>query len=193
MKQSTEFNKFEADISSERLDLESIYRHNNGTLEKLELERNLLNSTLSIKEREILNTEDLVLKKLPLEFSNFEFLYKKEVEIYNKMKLEHGNFLQKNDLILKEVKEMLKIYKEIANIDIKKTEEGFLKIFFYNLNNFSKECYLTIEIKGGNYKIINVYPAITNINILEEELQITHNFSLFICKLVNTFITFFSE
>ena len=47
-------------------------------------------SSISCKEREINEMEYLVLQRIPSEFANFEFLFKKELEIHNKMKMENN-------------------------------------------------------------------------------------------------------
>jgi hypothetical protein len=136
--------------------------------------------------------EYLVLQKLPSEFSNFDFLFKKELEIHNKMKMENSFLYSKNEALASELKDMIKTYKEVAHIELEKTKEGFLKIiFFKNVPNSKLHdgASLTVEIKEGSFKIISIFPQI-KISHLVEELAAGNNFTLFLIKLANEFIKF---
>jgi hypothetical protein len=77
-KKNISITKSEVDLSS-KLQSENLHRYN--------VEKDLLISATSSKEKEISEMEYLVLQKLPSEFSNFDFLFKKELEIHNKMKM----------------------------------------------------------------------------------------------------------
>ena len=192
MKMATEYNIFESEINNEKMELDNTQRMNTEILEKLDLERTMLFSTIAMKEKEIEETENLVLKKLPQEFSNLEFLFNKEVEIYNKVKLEHNSVLTKNDQLQNELLELIKIYKETASINIEKTKEGFLKLIFLNLNTQGKESYIIVEIKEGNFRVKEIYPHF-NTSQIEEELYSNHNFTLFITKIANGFLSYYNN
>jgi hypothetical protein len=174
------------------MELDNAQRTNNELNEKLELEKNVLYDTISLKEKELEQTEYLVFHKLPSDFSNFEFLFDKEKEIHNKMKLEHNNLLVRNETLKKELINMIKTYKETASISLEKTKEGFLRLTFYNLDIKGKESYIVVEIKEGNFKVIEKYPNL-NIYQLEEELQVNCNFTVFMTKLANLFINYFNS
>ena len=155
---------------------------------KIEFEKQLLNTIITEKEKHISEMEYLVFKKLPNEFSNFEFLLKKETEIHNKMKSENNQVGYKNEDIINEIKQMIKIYKDAADIDVSKTDDGCLMIVFKNLLENKKDAYIILEVKNG-YKVIDIYPKI-NITHYEEELEKTRNCTLFLCKLANAFISY---
>lgn len=184
-------NEFDNTITNERNDIENSIKTTNDTATKLELEKNTLEALISLKEKSITEMEHLVLQKLPAEFSNFEYIFKKELEIHNKMKTENNFLYSKNDAITKELREMIKVYKEVANIDIEKTNEGYLRISFFK--NIKSETFpieggsLIVEIKENNFKIISIFPEI-QISIFEKELQHTRNFTLFLAKIANEFL-----
>jgi len=164
----------------------------NELLLKLDIERNILYSSISSKEREINEMEYLVLQRIPSEFANFEFLFKKELEIHNKMKMENNFTFTKNDAITSELKELIKLYKEISLVDLEKTKEGYLKVsFFKNTKNLKLPdgAYIIVEIKEGNFQIISYFPQI-KISSFEEELHISHNFTLFLTKIAIEFLKF---
>jgi hypothetical protein len=136
--------------------------------------------------------EYLVLQKIPDEFKSLEFLLKKEVEIHNKMKMENQFTSVKNDSLAAEIEEMTKVYKFIAHIDLEKTKEGFLKIiFFKNIPNskLQEGASVTVEIKEGTFKIISIFPQI-KFTAYEDELQNSHNFTLFLTKIANEFLKY---
>src|SRR5690349_9445914 len=126
-----DFNEFENQNTREKYEIENSTRMNNELSIKLDIERNILYTAISNKEREISELEFLVTQKLPSEFSNFEFLFKKELEIHNKSKTENNQLLSKNENLTKELREMIKIYKDTACIDLEKTKEGYLKLTFF--------------------------------------------------------------
>lgn len=159
---------------------------------KLDVERSALYSTISSREKEISEMEFLVQQKLPSEFANFEFLFNKELEIHNKMKTENSFLFKQNENLSNELKEMINIYKGIAHIDLEKTKEGYLKItYFKNIKNskLPEGAYIVVEIKDKGFKIISVFPQI-KLDQFEEELQNSHNFTLFLTKLANEFLKY---
>lgn len=161
-------------------------------LHRFSVEKDLLNSVISSKEKEISEMEYLVLQKLPTEFSNFELIFKKELEIHNKMKMENSSIYSKNEALASELKDMINKYKQVADIELEKTKEGFLKInFFRGIPNSKLHdgASLTVEIKEGSFKIISVFPQI-KISHYEEELSQGNNFTLFLTKIANDFIKF---
>jgi hypothetical protein len=173
-------------------ELDSAIKSQSENLVKLDLERNLLISAINNKEKEISEMEYLVLHKLPTDFKNFDFLFKKELEIHNKMKMENIGQLSKNEDLASELKEMIKIYKETAHIELEKTKEGYLKITFFKgipESKLSDGASVVVEIKEGSFKIISLFPNI-KITLIEEELAVTHNFTLFLTKLANEFIKY---
>ncbi len=156
--------------------------------DKLNLEKSILQAAISHKEKEISEMEYIVLQKNPADFANYEFLFRKEMEIYNKMKVENNFLFSKGDGIVEELKEMIRVYKEIAQIDLEKTKEGYLNIkFFRGLKPNYEGANLVVEIKEGSFKVISVYPRI-KINIFEEELKVSQNFTLFLTKIANEFL-----
>ncbi len=155
--------------------------------EKLNLEKSILQAAISHKEKEISAMEYIVLQKNPADFANYEFLFKKEMEIYNKMKVENNFLFSKGEGIVEELKEMIRVYKEIAQIELEKTKEGFLKIIFFRGLKAEFEGNLVVEIKEGSFKVISVYPRI-KITSFEEELKVSQNFTLFLTKIANEFL-----
>jgi hypothetical protein len=152
----------------------------------------MLYSAISSKEREINEMEFLVLQRLPSEFANFEFLFNKELEIHNKMKMENNSNLNKNEKIAIELKELIKVYKEISLVDLEKTKEGYLKVSFFKSiknSNLPDGAYIIVEIKEGSFQIISYYPQI-KISDYEEELHQSHNFTLFLTKIALEFLKF---
>jgi hypothetical protein len=91
---------------------------------------------------------------------------------------------------INELKEMIKIYKDAANIDISRTDSGFLKIVFKNIIPGNKEAYLILELKN-QYKVIEVFPKI-NTSHLEAELEKSRNCTNFIVSLANEFIKLYN-
>ncbi len=176
----------EFDQTSADLDLEISSK--NDLLEKFNFEKNLYHAAICHKEKEISTMEYIVLQKNPADFANYEFLFKKEMEIYNKMKVENNYLFSKGDSVTEELKEMIKIYKEIAHIELEKTKEGFLKIIFFRdiKPNFEGGS-LVVEIKEGTFKVISVFPRI-KITSFEEELKVSQNFTLFLTKVANEFL-----
>lgn len=191
MKAINDYNEYESKMIESKNDLDNSIKNNNDTLNKLEVEKNLLLSLNAIKEKEIQEMEFLVLKTLPGELVNLEYLLNKEIEINNKLKTENNYLLSKNEDITQDLQTMINYYKEIANIDLEKTKEGYLKIiFFRNINfKFPEGANLIVEIKNGLFKIISIFPHI-KITAYEEELQVTQNFTLFLTKLANEFLKF---
>ncbi len=155
--------------------------------EKLNLEKSILQAAISHKEKEISAMEYIVLQKNPADFANYEFLFKKEMEIYNKMKVDNNFLFSKGEGIVEELKEMIRVYKEIAQIELEKTKEGFLKIIFFRGLKPNFEGNLVVEIKEGSFKVISVYPRI-KITSFEEELKVSQNFTLFLTKIANEFL-----
>jgi hypothetical protein len=153
---------------------------------KSEVEKELLNAIIAEKEKQISEVEFLIFNKLPSEFSNFEFLLKKETEIHNKMKSENNTIGIDYQETISELKEMIKIYKDAANIDICRTDSGCLKIIFKNLIPNNKEAYIILELKN-QYKVIEIFPKM-NISQLEEELEKSRNCTNFIVSVANEFI-----
>jgi hypothetical protein len=187
-----DFNDFEQTINNNRNEIENSIKSDNEVLLKLDIERNILYSSISAKEREINEMEFLVLQRLPSEFANFEFLFNKEVEIHNKMKMENNSNYNKSEKITAELKDLIKVYKEISLVDLDKTKEGYLKVsFFKNIknSNISDGAYIIVEIKEGSFQIISYYPQI-KISTFEEELQNSHNFTLFLTKIALEFLKF---
>lgn len=152
----------------------------------------MLNSAISSRSREVYELECHVIQKIPQEFQDYDFLFNKEIEIHNRSKSENYSIFLKNESLLKELKEMIEIYKGIANIDLQKTKEGYLKIiFFKNIKNTKLQdgAHLIVEIQEGNFKIISIFPQI-KISHFEDELHNSHNFTYFITKLANEFLKF---
>lgn len=132
--------------------------------------------------------EYIVLQKNPAEFANYEFLFKKEMEIYDRMKSGNYSMFSKGEGVLQELKEMIEIYKKVAHIDFEKTKEGYLKIqFFKGVKPDYDGGYVVVEIKDGTFNIISVYPKI-KITSYEEELKVTQNFTLFLTKIAHEFL-----
>lgn len=176
-------------------EIDNSIRMNNELALKFDIEKNIFYSSISAKEKQISEMEYLVLQKLPTEFSSFEFLFNKELEIHNKMKMENNNLYNANEALSNELQEMIKVYKSVAHIDLEKTKEGYLKItYFKDLKNtkFPDGAHLVVEIKEGGFKIISVFPQI-KITHFEEELQNSHNFTLFLTKLANEFLKYINN
>lgn len=185
---------FQQNIYQKQAEIDNNIRIENEKLIKLDLEKSLLYSKIASSERDINELEYYVLQKLPQEFANFEFLFNKELEIHNKIINENKYSSQKKESLIKELKEMVKIYKEAAHVDIEKTKEGNLKLTFFKNCIKSKvfdSCDIIVEIKDGRFKIISLYPDIRDrISQFEEELQTGHNFTLFITKVANEFLNY---
>jgi hypothetical protein len=152
----------------------------------------VLQSALETKERLVQELEDLVINKLPTEFKNFDFLYKKELEINNKIKQENSQKNKEKEDFTNCLKDLLKVYKEVSMIAISKTDKGYLKINFNNIAKNGKEVYIVLQVMN-DYKIIELYPSNINISSLEEELMKTKNFTLFLAKLANELIKYYNK
>jgi hypothetical protein len=185
-----QYHEQEAGLNSEINDLNEKIQMTSEKYMKSEVERDLLNGIITEKEKQINEIEFLIFNKLPSEFSNFEFLLKKETEIHNKMKSENNTLGVDYQETLNELKEMIKIYKDAANIDICRTDSGYLKIIFKHLIPENKDAYLILELKN-QYKVIEVFPKI-NISHLEEHLEKSRNCTSFIVSLANEFIKFYN-
>jgi hypothetical protein len=168
-------------------------RTSNDTLKKLDFEKNLLYSTIASKEREIDEIEFVLQHKLPNELENLEYLYQKELEIQEKQNLEHQYTFNNKDALLQQLKDMLKVYKETSHIDIEKTKENHLKIIFFrdclkNNKDFLYECYVVVEIQEDKFYILKIFPEIKDLLALQNELNSTNNFTLFLTKIANEFL-----
>lgn len=161
----------------------------------MDIEKSMLVSAIKSKEHEIGDMEYIVKHKLPQEHSHFQYLCKKEQEINSKMQTENNYLYNKNESLADEIKNMLKIYKEVSFLELEKTKEGFLKlILFKELGHqrFPKGAHVVVEIRQGKFQIISTYPQL-NVSQYEEELSKTHNFTLFVSKVAQEFLAFFKS
>ena len=60
--------------------------------------------------------EQITFQELKIEFEKLEYLYQKEYEILTKAKNEGNNILLKNEDIIKEIKDMINIYKQMSSL-----------------------------------------------------------------------------
>lgn len=153
---------------------------------KIELEKNIIESSISIQQKEIKELSQLVFNKLPNEFSSFQFLYKKENEINEKIKLEKKNseYNNSNEIIMKEIQGIIDLYKEVSGINIAKTKEGLLQItIFPNVPLTVDQCYILIEIVDNKYKIVGINPVF-KFNEYEDALNNNKNFTLFLASII---------
>ena len=153
---------------------------------KIELEKNIIESSISIQQKEIKELSQLVFNKLPNEFSSFQFLYKKENEINEKIKLKKKNseYNNSNEIIMKEIQGILDLYKEVSGINIAKTKEGLLQItIFPNVPLTVDQCYILIEIVDNKYKIVGINPVL-KFNEYEDALNNNKNFTLFLASII---------
>ena len=153
---------------------------------KIELEKNIIESSISIQQKEIKELSQLVFNKLPNEFSSFQFLYKKENEINEKIKLEKKNseYNNSNEIIKKEIQGIIDLYKEVSGINIAKTKEGLLQItIFPNVPLTVDQCYILIEIVDNKYKIVGINPVF-KFNEYEDALNNNKNFTLFLASII---------
>lgn len=153
---------------------------------KIELEKSIIESSISIQQKEIKELSQLVFNKLPNEFSSFQFLYKKENEINEKIKLEKKNseYNNPNEVIMKEIQGIIDLYKEVSGINIAKTKEGLLQIkIFPNVPLTIDQCYILIEIVDNKYKIVGINPVF-KFNEYEDALNKNKNFTLFLASII---------
>lgn len=153
---------------------------------KIELEKSIIESSISIQQKEIKELSQLVFNKLPNEFSSFQFLYKKENEINEKIKLEKKNseYNNPNEILIKEIQGIIDLYKEVSGINITKTKEGLLQItIFPNIPLTVDQCYILIEIVDNKYKIVGINPAF-KFNEYEDALNKNKNFTLFLASII---------
>lgn len=182
---SDSYHEIESKITEEKAKLESLSKSSTDIYNKLQLEKNVLSLSIAHQEKTNNEMESLVFQKLPKEFSNIEFLYKKENEIHQKIKKDNSFNTHQEELIA-EVKETIDLYKEVSGIELSKTPEGWLKITLMKgiRNNILKEdiC-IVFEIKQGKYHITHMQPKFP-CQIYEDELNKTQNFTLFLCKVI---------
>jgi hypothetical protein len=153
----------------------------------------MLVKAIEAKEKLVQEMEHQIFVKLPTEYKNFEFLYKKELEINNKIKQD----LAQKGVVKKDftnyIKNLLQVYKDISMLSISRTENAHLKI---NFNGLAKqptipEVYVILQVLV-EYRLIEVCPNI-NLKHLAEELSINKNFTLFLTKLANELIKYLTK
>jgi hypothetical protein len=131
----------------------------------------------------------MVLNKLPAEVKNFEFLYKKELEVNTQLK--QVMMIEKREDFTQVLMNMLRIYKQISMLSISKTDRGYLKVNFKNLSQDNRDVYVILQVLN-EYKVIEICPNI-NIKHLEDELTTNKNFTIFLTKLASEILKHFSR
>ena len=102
----------------------------------------------------------------------------KECIKYNEFLSVYSNKEINNDII--------KLYKNITGISISKTNELNLKIRFDFLCDNNIEYYIILSYENNKYNIISITPDEINLDKKYlEELNITKDINLFLCKLIN--------
>jgi hypothetical protein len=153
----------------------------------------MLVKAIEVKEKLVQEMENQIFVKLPAEYKNFEFLYKKELEINNKIKQD----LAQKGVIKKDfsnyIKNLLQVCKEISMLSISRIENAYFKI---NFNGLAKqptiqEVYVILQVLV-EYRLVEVCENI-NLKHLAEELAINKNFTLFFTNLANEFIKYLSK
>ena len=181
-----ETNKTYNDYKTQKANFELQIKKIKDEQYKIELEKNIIESSISIQQKEIKELSQLVFNKLPNEFSSFQFLYKKENEINEKIKLEKKNseYNNSNEIIMKEIQGIIDLYKEVSGINIAKTKEGLLQItIFPNVPLTVDQCYILIEIVDNKYKIVGINPVF-KFNEYEDALNNNKNFTLFLASII---------
>jgi hypothetical protein len=157
---------------------------------KSEYENNyILTNRIESKTRKTKELEEVVLNKLPAEYKNFEYLFKKELELNYRIKQDSQNL--KEEDYTANLKNQLRVYKEISMISISKTDKGYLKVHFRNIDEDNREVYIVLQVLN-EYRVIEIYPTL-NIRHLEDELMTNKNFTVFLTKLANELIKYFNR
>lgn len=182
---SDSYHDVESRIFEEKAKYESLSKSSMEIYDKLQLEKNLLTSSIAHQEKVNGEMESLVFQKLPKEFSNIEFLYKKENEIHQKIKRDNS-FNNSQEELISEIKEIIELYKEVSGIEVSKTPEGWLKIILMKgIKNamIKEDICIVFEIKQGKYHITQMVPKFSS-QIYEDELNQSQNITLFLCKVI---------
>ena len=160
--------------------------------QELQLEKSTIELILEKKKSQFKKMKNEILPNLMKKIKDFDLILKKEMEINRKIKTENHEILQNKSEIFEELNEWLLFYKEFSNLDIKKTEDGYLLIIFKNLSKNNKEAYLKFEITNNFYEIKEIFPKI-DYKLSQEILKKNKNFTHFLASIADSFITYFNN
>ena len=177
-----QYHQNEQNFTNQKDQLQRDTQKSQKEITELLLEKETLESSINIKTKEISSMENLVLKKLPNEYSSFEFLYKKEVAIHQKIKIEKTNYKGEKDMLIQEINETIDLYKNVSGLKLEKTNEGLLRIDFFQGKKDSK-FFLVLEVVGNLFKVVEIFPQCET-KKYEVELNQDKNLTLFLAKIV---------
>lgn len=185
-----ENNKLEVNNKREKIDnkIKDLYE----IYQELNLESQASSMILNLKKVQKHSIKKTELENVEKKIQELKIILNKEIEINSKMKLENQEIILTEKQVFEDLEENIRLYKEISSMDIEKTEDGFLKIIFSNLNEQNIDAYVKLEIKNNAYKIIEIFPKI-DYRHLQELLKANFNFTNFLANIAQNFIQYFES
>ena len=160
--------------------------------QELKLETQATEMILNLKKLQKYNIKKTELEIINKHIQELKIVLDKETEMIDKMKLENQEIVLTEKDVYEELEENIRLYKEFSGMDVEKTEDGFLKIIFNNLNVEKIDAYVKLEIKNNMYIIVDIFPKI-DYRHLQEMLKSNINFTYFLGSLVENFIQYFEK
>ncbi len=183
---------FQLEINNKREELDVKIRESKEALEEQKLEKQGAEMILNLKKLQKYNIEKTELENINKNIHDLNIILDKENEMLEKMKSENQNIVYTEKDVYGEIEEHLRLYKEFSGMDVEKTEDGFLKMIFSNLNTDNIDAYVKLEITNNGYGIVDIFPKI-DYRHLQELLKSNSNFTYFLANLVENFILHFDK
>lgn len=188
----TDLENYRLEIHTKREELDQKIKDYTEVYQELKLETQASEMILNLKKLQKYNIKKTELENIDKHITDLEVILEKETEMIDKMKLENQEIVFTEKDVYEELEEQIRLYKEFSGMDVEKTEDGFLKIIFSNLNFEKIDAYVKLEISNNAYKIVDIFPKI-DYKHLQEMLKLNSNFTYFLASLVENFIQHFDK
>lgn len=188
----TDLENFQLEINSKREELDKKIKEYREIYQELKLEKEASEMILNLKKLQKYNIKKTELENLNKHIQDLKIILDKETEMIDKVKTENQEIVLSEKDVYDELEEHIRIYNEFSGMDVEKTEDGFLKIIFSNLNIEKIDAYVKLEICNNAYKIVDIFPKI-DYRHLQELLKSNSNFTYFLASLVENFIQHFDK
>lgn len=180
------------EITNKRAELDLKIKELNDIYQELLLENQASEMILNLKKHQRYNIKKIELENINKQIQELKIILDKETEMIDKMKLENQEIVLTEKEVYEEIEEHIRLYKEFSGMDVEKTEDGYLKIIFSNLNVERIDAYVKLEIINNSYNIIDIFPMI-DYKHLQDLLKSNCNFTYFLTSLVDNFIHYFNN
>lgn len=188
----TDLENYKLEINSKREELDKKIKEYNEIYQELLLEAEASKMILDLKRLQKFNIKKTELENINKHIQDLKVILDKETEMIDKMKSENQEIVLTEKDVYEELEEHIRLYKEFSGMDVEKTEDGFLKIIFSNLNIEKIDAFVKLEISNSGYSIVDIFPKI-EYRHLQELLKSNTNFTYFLASLVENFIQHFDN